>query len=531
MELSRRRIEDPMERQIVTGMIVSDRFLQEVLPFYDPKLMAVEACRTAADWCVEYFNQYGKAPQNHIQDIFDSHVRNDLDPADADIIATILAKASEEFERGPEHFNVDYLLDTAEKRFKERSLLALAEDLKAALASRDLGVEEAERVLEQFHKIERPRAEGIDPLTNREATYAAFAEPATPLFKFADAYGELVNHTLVRGGFVTFLAPPKRGKSWMLMEMALKAARAGCNVAFFDCGDNNEGQWLRRFHIRLSDRPYRHYRSDYVGDVQIPVLDCMRNQEDRCMRAQRSWSGGGAVRDDEGLLPLTAAPKGYLPCFHMGCSKRAPSLWFNTREVAELDGQVAARSARHYLKKRLGPRGGRMRFSAHSSGSLTISHVKTLIDMWERLEQFVPDVIVFDYADIIAPDKHGPKEFRHQQNEIWKGQRGLSQERHCLVLSATQSDSDGIGRKLLQQHNFSEDMRKLAHVTAMFGLNQTPQEKRDGLMRVNEIVVREGDFDGSRAATILQQLRIGRPVLGSYWDIRAPDEEQKEDDE
>ena len=67
--------------------------------------------------------------------------------------------------------------------------------------------------------------------------------------------------------------------------------------------------------------------------------------------------------------------------------------------------------------------------------------------------------------------------------------------------------------------NFSEDKRKLAHVTAQYGLNQDPQgrEKKLGILRVNEIVVREGDYSNDREVHIHQDLAAGRPFLESFF--------------
>ena len=80
-----------------------------------------------------------------------------------------------------------------------------------------------------------------------------------------------------------------------------------------------------------------------------------------------------------------------------------------------------------------------------------------------------------------------------------------------------------IGERLLRQSdvvvkNIAEDKRKYAHVTAMWGLNQDPKgrEKKLGIMRLNELVVREGIFNIHNEVAILQDLRSGRPFLESY---------------
>ena len=101
--------------------------------------------------------------------------------------------------------------------------------------------------------------------------------------------------------------------------------------------------------------------------------------------------------------------------------------------------------------------------------------------------------------------------------------RNLSQERRQgkqpLVITATQADADSYDKNLLTLKNFSEDKRKYGHCTAMYGLNQDPQgnEKKIGVMRINELVIREGGCDTINVVYVLQNLRRGLPVLGSYY--------------
>ena len=101
---------------------------------------------------------------------------------------------------------------------------------------------------------------------------------------------------------------------------------------------------------------------------------------------------------------------------------------------------------------------------------------------------------------------------------MWKNLRALSQERHVLLITATQADKDSYKKGRLSLSNFSEDKRKLAHVTAQYGLNQDPQgrEKKLGIMRINEIVVREGEFSSDNEVYVLQDLATGRPFLESF---------------
>ena len=125
------------------------------------------------------------------------------------------------------------------------------------------------------------------------------------------------------------------------------------------------------------------------------------------------------------------------------------------------------------------------------------------------VEGFIPDVIVIDYADILAPEDPRQQP-RDQVNETWKALRRLSQERHCLVIAPTQANAASYDKWVQGMHNFSEDKRKLAHVTGMLGLNQTEEEKALHVMRLNWIVLRESPFNAQQCLWVGQCLEIGR---------------------
>lgn len=81
----------------------------------------------------------------------------------------------------------------------------------------------------------------------------------------------------------------------------------------------------------------------------------------------------------------------------------------------------------------------------------------------------------------------------------------------------------------------AEDIRKLAHVTCMLGLSQTKTEAQQGIMRVNQIALREGRrvFE---SAVVLYCYDIGRAVLDSRLEhevqlSRGPEEDEGEGDE
>jgi predicted transcriptional regulator len=160
----------------------------------------------------------------------------------------------------------------------------------------------------------------------------------------------------------------------------------------------------------------------------------------------------------------------------------------------------------------------KFKLCTYPNETLTMQEINNLLTLWERQDGFVPDVILIDYADILAPDYDCNRlDGRGQINRIWQRMRKLSQEKHCLLITATQAAASSYDKETLSLSDFSEDKRKYAHTTATYSLNQTDEEKKIGIMRLGELVIRESEFDRTRQVKVLQCLQRGRPFIGSYF--------------
>jgi hypothetical protein len=321
------------------------------------------------------------------------------------------------------------------------------------------------------------------------------------------------------------MATEKRGKSFWLLDMAIRATMSRKKVAFFQAGDMTEDQQLLRVASYVSNLPTN---DKYTGQVFVPRRDCLRNQLDICDKEERRgpfgcFTGGEYTEDDirkklERRSLIEAWEdfgEDYIPCTF--CDEyndhRLGVPWLVPTEITH---SVTIDEAKRAFQKRFIDKNRRFKMSTHMNDSLTVTRIRQICDKWEKDDGFIPDVIVIDYADLLVPEKF--QEFRHGQNEIWKNLRALSQQRHALVITATQADAKAYEKDLLRMSNFSEDKRKFAHVTALYGLNQDKhgREKKLGVMRINELVKREGEFDSTSTVTVLQNLNLGRPYIDSY---------------
>jgi hypothetical protein len=519
-----------IERRLVLGLIVSDTFISEVRKIWEPHAIQSAMAKRLAGWCIAFYDKYQKAPGPDIEGIFMQKLQEGL-PQDIaeEIEEDILPELSEQFAR--EKLNTAFLLDEAKEFFSRRHLELHAAAITAHLSSGDLA--NAEKVAAEFKAI-APAASDSISLNSQEAqdrVELAFAESNSPLIRYPGALGTFLNPSLVRGGFIAFLAPEKRGKTFMLMDISTRAVRQGANVAFFQAGDMTENQQLRRICVHLARRSDK---QRYCGDITYPCLDCERNQTDACSRKGRACNFGalasvelselGVVRSiqREALQEAMKRHPDYEPCYIEGCPDLQPSIWLKSTYIPEpltaKDAKEALSSFFTVRAKVLKSKRGDLRLSTHANGTLTVRMIEGILDTWYREDGFLADVILVDYADLLEADER-TLENRHKENAVWKALRRVSQERHALVVTATQADSSSYSQDSLKLKNFSEDKRKYAHVTAMFGLNQDAKgrEKKLGLMRLNELVIREDEGDQTRQVYILQCLQRGQPHIGSFF--------------
>lgn len=513
-----------VERRIIVGLIVSSDFLRRIAPFWSEDLVEANEMRRIARWCLEHWEKYGTAPDRDIEQVYLDAIRREAVPrAEAELIEGILTSVSDEYGRG-EQFNADYLYDQTVAFFREREL---AQHSAAVADLTERGrIEEAERLSAGWTPRSWATSRGLDLGTEPgyERVRGAFEEASKPIVTYPGAFGGLINRHLIRGGFVAFMGFEKKGKTFWLTEVAFRALRQRCNVAFFQAGDMPEAQYIRRIAIylaRRSDDP------EYCAAHWRPVTDCAENQFDVCIRADRNCDHGvydsdqyQAYKDEPNkfqtmpvLTKLATVNPGYKPCDAAGCTKHVPCAWVvRVPDKPVLTGEHAERVVREFFARYK----RRFRLVTYPSGTLTCNEMQSCLDEWERQDDFVPDVIVTDYADIMAATEE--REFRHRQNAVWMRLRAISQRSHALVVTATQTDADSYKADTLKLSNFAEDKRKYSHVTAMFGLNQDPydREKSLGIMRINTILAREGAFNTADVVHVLQHLAAGRPFVESY---------------
>lgn len=502
---TRQTVDSQIEKNIITGMIIDSKFLKEISSIIDDSLFQSSYSKKIANWCLQYFKEYEEAPGKTIQDIYYSKSEEELDEDESKLISKFLSNLSNEFTNSGYSFNRPYILDKAEKYFKKRSLQLFSQKLRNSILENDL--EGAESVIGGYKRIERPRTSGVNLLTDKKAIIEACELEVESLFKFPGKLGEVIG-PMSRGNFLGVFGPAGRGKTWWLQEIAIRALFANLKVLFVS---------LEMTQPEIIVRGYQYFLGDttYPKTVRIPVFDCQKNQSGDCNLRMRESQVALHVKGSP--IDYDRVPKEYVPCAkcrEMKGSRSKQYQWTTFHRIIKKGGITWRKAVKKGRAIQKMVRGGKLHLVAFPAGSVNMNQIKTYIDNLESYENFIPDVIITDYADIMAPvTKY--KEPRHQINETWLIHRGLAQERHCLVVTGSHTVKTTFERRI-RQGDSSEEGRKLNHLTDAISLNQTPEEKDRGIMKIGSMKKRHDHFSIAKDVIVLQALDIGRPYLDSY---------------
>ena len=466
--MRREKINALNERDLLYGLITSEKFCREICPILNPRYLEVDYARLVASWIKEYYDEYKTCPERDISKLYRSHSEDLNDDALKDNILTFLDKIDKDYD-SIKNFNDEYALQEAINYLKRQSLKNLNEDISAFLTTND--VSKAEDIITKYKTIEKSTGEAVSLLHNTQVIIDSYSEEKGVLFTLPKAYGKVVGR-IHREDFISFLAPMKRGKTWMLIDVGVNAVSQGMKVLFVSL-EMSESDVIKRFWMSLT------------GQI---------NEE----------------RDDIDY-PYFVQEGDKFNIEHKTISRKPLSL--------------ATIEKRQKAFKRMF-RGGDVRILAVPAYSLSPDSLDIKIERMVQQEEFVPDVIIVDYADIMQPIEKG--EYRHQIDGIWKRLRALAQKRKVVVFTASQSGRSSIGKDV-DSENIAEDIRKLAHVTSMVSLNQSTKEKKEGILRLKQLAVREGEME-FRQAVCTQCLSIGRIITDSRFDDEMV-ETQKDDED
>lgn len=498
-----RTINRDLEKQILISLITSTPVLKGVAPIFDPKLFKLELSKKIGQWIRGYYETYGAAPGRDIQAIFNQE-KASLQPEVEEQVEEFLTALSEEFIQSPP--NETFMLDEAKKFFKMHKLENIALNVQAVVESNGR-LEDAEALLSSYNKEIADVARWVKPLDDPEYINTVFEESEDVLYELPGDLGRFLG-PIEREFLIGIMGPMKRGKTWWLMEFAFHALSYRRRVAYISL-EMSDKKCSRRFYQRLTATT----QEEEDSPTTYSLLDCKYNQINQCNKTGRTCRVP---------LPTENNPSPtYMPCtICNGVDPDYEVAYYKTSIIRPgINIPITQRAASSFLRQY-----GRNHFRAISYPPFTCN-LKTINQDLDVLvsDGFIPDVVVIDYADILAPETMRG-EVRHQIDDTWKSLKRMAAERKINVVTATQGNRASLAKDIIEQTDTSEDIRKLAHPDIFFALSQSRKEKQMNALRLNILAHRWRHFDPYHNLMVTYNFDVGQPMLDTSFVEYQPEE-------
>lgn len=493
-------IDASVEDRILIAMVTDPVVLAKLVPYWKedrPELsshinstgpLICHWTNRIASWCVKHFHKRGSVPRAGIRSYFERWAAKHSSQADIDEIERILLRLGDSFENGVE-IDASQLIEEAIEHLNYVKIRNLNKVLSSDINARD--TQKALTRISSFIEVGLTEDENEDFLSNDEAVESLFSgSDLEALINFSSPLGgvapgrqglrDFFQDSLCRDGFIAIQGSEKSGKSYILQELAIQAMIERKRVAFFEVGDMSKKQIGFRIYTRISEHPLRSPGNTWPYEISIPAglkVDFKKAIDERARITK-----------------------------HRKVTFAAP-----------LDLQTAKKARQSFIKRQVGSKeNSYLKLVVKPNMTVTVDDIQAQIRTWQ-LTGWMPDVVVIDYCDILADPTGRFDKKRDMINATWAQLRRLSEENHCLVLTATQADSDSYQVIAQTKKNFSEDKRKNAHVTGILGLNISPLEKARGIMRLNWLFSRDLPFSEKDFCYLANCLSLANPFVQSSF--------------
>ena len=488
------------EKRIVTGLITSTRFIEEIKIILDLDYFTNSYLRTVATWSIAFFEEHKKAPYKHIQDIYESEIPR-LKESDAELIGDLLKMLSEQYD--PESVNVDYLKDCALDYFRKRELEIVVNNVSVLKEKGEY--DEAEQEIERFNKVTLGIDSGViinlGDINQISEIYKQREEDDKNFFQLPGDLGRyLGNHK--RGDVVGYYAPAKRGKSWTLVDNFKHAILSKRKTMFWS---------IEMTKTEITPRIMKAFEPmvDEEGEYPFPVFDCKKNQTGECKDrvSEVVILDGEELIEDPAHRPCTRCMRQGNPYGH-----EYEMTVYQDTIFRKQDDIWTVRKKIETMKSTLQKYG---RLSVHPKYTLTYDKMMRDIEVVYATDGFMPEIFIIDYIDILGIDSNFD-DYR-AVDEAWKLMAKIAGEFNALIITATQANKEGHQASVLDSTHQSGYYGKNQHVNLMVGINQTPEEKEQGIIRYGITEARSQHYIPGRTCTVLQDIKAGQAYLDSYY--------------
>jgi len=236
---------------------------------------------------------------------------------------------------------------------------------------------------------------------------------------------------------------------------------------------------------------------DYLADFEARFVKKARDPVTTGWRDIDEISKGGLGKGELGVVVAPTGAGKSMVLVHLGAQavKAGKNVLHYTLELADtvVGGRYDAAITGVELKNlavfkekiydEIREIGGKLIIKEYPTRSASIQTIKNHIEKLKRRD-FVPDMIIVDYGDLIRPENSRKDEKRHQLETIYEELRGIAQICECPVWTASQTNRSGINAEVITMESISEAFNKCFVADFIFTVSRTVEDKNTNQGRI-----------------------------------------------
>jgi replicative DNA helicase len=412
------QLKGALEDNVLTALCWSDQHAANVSMQVPAELFATRAYREIAEKAIDHLQRYNIPPKGHLRDLLEDKLRR----GDEGILLKRTLDAMEELQA---NFQPEFVLEQLQHFIAMRKLSMAVEQAADALNEGD--VDKAREAL--FEQDLAPKqTPGI--WLNDPKRALSFLDHRDEDFFSSDI--DVLDDLGVRPRRKTLtlmIAAAKRGKSTWLVGVG-KRAILHHQKALHITLENSEELTSKRYTQAL----FAMAADSRDASIRVPVFK--RDSLGRCLSIEHDV-----------LTPEVLRPE-----------------------------------ARKQLGKRLSALRGKLLIKEFPTSTLTIAQLNAYLDVLERAESFIPDLLIIDYPDLMAVGD--VRDMRVNLGKLFAQLRGIGVARNMAVVAVTQGNRSSDHARTVTAGMVAEDWSKIGTADTVLTYSQTSEEKEIGLARV-----------------------------------------------
>jgi len=452
-----------LQENILTMLVFSDKHINLLVNNLNVDLFDNVYYKRIAELSINFYRKFNTPPKGHIADLLERELKN---PDKQEIYERILVNIYESYDT----LNESYILSELDKFIRIQNL---KQSIKKAFELLQYGkVDEVESLLEESRK---KRIELFNPgIVFRHDNPEIFTKLETNeedlIFTGIEVLDKL-EHVPTRKELYILMASPGKGKSWFLVHLA-KAALLQRKKVLHISLELGEGRLIQRYFQAL------------FGIATKPVDLQLQN----------------ALFETDSFGNISRIKFNQIP---------------HVRNLKEEGIEDFLKSKMEELIK------PQLIIKEFPTGSLSIQKLRAYLDNLEGYYNFIPDIILLDYLDLMDIDVD---KLRIDLGRTAVELRGIAIERNLAMVTVAQSNRAGEDKAWLTRKNLGEDYSKVKTADVLITYNQLKHEKANGLAR---LFIDKGRNNRDGDAILISQnyslgqfcLDSGRIVLEDYGDL------------